>query len=83
MSLKNINDPLRRNRRMRQPGANFDAHLPNRLVSAIPPLGRPNRFFDYSRSSNPTRLVLEEDLAKADGGYRASPSRPVLQPSTS
>ncbi len=26
--------------------------------------------FDYSRSSNPTRLVLEETLAKADGGHR-------------
>jgi cystathionine beta-lyase/cystathionine gamma-synthase len=26
--------------------------------------------FDYSRSSNPTRLVLEETLAAADGGYK-------------
>lgn len=26
--------------------------------------------FDYSRSSNPTRLVLEETLAMADGGHR-------------
>jgi cystathionine beta-lyase/cystathionine gamma-synthase len=26
--------------------------------------------FDYSRSSNPTRLVLEETLAAADGGHR-------------
>ena len=26
--------------------------------------------FDYSRSSNPTRLVLEETLATADGGHR-------------
>jgi cystathionine beta-lyase/cystathionine gamma-synthase len=26
--------------------------------------------FDYSRSSNPTRLVLEETLALADGGHR-------------
>jgi len=27
--------------------------------------------FDYSRSSNPTRLVLEETLAEADAGHRA------------
>ena len=26
--------------------------------------------FDYSRSSNPTRLVLEETLAAADGGFK-------------
>ncbi len=26
--------------------------------------------FDYSRTSNPTRLVLEETLAKADGGHK-------------
>lgn len=26
--------------------------------------------FDYSRSSNPTRLVLEETMAKADGGHK-------------
>lgn len=26
--------------------------------------------FDYSRSSNPTRLVLEETLAKVEGGHR-------------
>lgn len=26
--------------------------------------------FDYSRSSNPTRLVLEETMAKVDGGHK-------------
>ncbi|HTX74257.1 MAG TPA: PLP-dependent aspartate aminotransferase family protein [Rectinemataceae bacterium] len=27
--------------------------------------------FDYSRTSNPTRLVLEETMARLDGGHRA------------
>jgi len=37
---------------------------------AHPSLGK-STGFDYSRTSNPTRLVLEETLACADGGHRA------------
>jgi cystathionine beta-lyase/cystathionine gamma-synthase len=37
---------------------------------AHPALGK-STGFDYSRSSNPTRLALEETLALADGGHRA------------
>lgn len=36
---------------------------------AHPALGQ-STGFDYSRSSNPTRLALEETLAAADGGHR-------------
>lgn len=35
-----------------------------------PALGR-STGFDYSRTSNPTRLALEQALAMADGGHRA------------
>jgi cystathionine beta-lyase/cystathionine gamma-synthase len=37
---------------------------------AHPALGQ-STGFDYSRTSNPTRLALEETLAAADGGHRA------------
>jgi len=37
---------------------------------AHPALGQ-STGFDYSRTSNPTRLALEETLAAADGGDRA------------
>lgn len=69
--------PTRLTTRLVQAGNRYDAATGAISVPiyqtasfAHPALGK-STGFDYSRSGNPTRLVLEEALAMADGGDRA------------
>ena len=69
--------PLARATRLAQAGTRSDAatgaiSTPIHQTASFrhPALGRSSGF-DYSRTSNPTRLVLEQALAELDGGCRA------------